>query len=388
MSSKKILAFTGTRSDYGIMFWLLKDLDAQPGIDLQLLVSGSHLCSQYGLTYGEIERDGFKIGRKVDTVLSGDTPTSIPKSVGIGILGYADTIDELKPDVVIILGDRYEAFAMAQAAFMMKVPIVHLHGGEITEGANDDRMRHAISKLSDLHFTSTENHRNRVIQMGEQPDCVITAGAPGLEHIYRSELPSVEKISEVFSFDFEIPYILIAFHPVTNVADSGIGELKALLDACSTVTSHNYVLSLSNADIHASRVTREIEFFKARAKTGVLVEKSFGHLNFLSIIKNAALMIGNSSSGVIEAPSLMTPSIDVGIRQFGRDRAGSVSSVSGGCKTIAKEISQVMSHDYSNEAFSNPYYRTNSSHIMVEKICCKKYSLRKTFYDLAKGRFQ
>lgn len=388
MSSQKILAFTGTRADYGIMFWLLKDLDAQSGIDLQLLVSGSHLCNQYGLTYLEIERDGFKIGRKVDTVLSGDTPTSIAKSVGIGILGYADTIDELKPDVVIILGDRYEAFAMAQAAFMMKVPIVHLHGGEITEGANDDRMRHAISKLSDLHFTSTENHRNRVIQMGEQPDCVITAGAPGLEHIYRSELPSVEKISEVFSFDFETPYILIAFHPVTNLGDSGIGELKALLHACSTVTSHNYVLSLSNADIHASRVTREIELFEARAKAGVLVEKTFGHLNFLSIVKNAALMIGNSSSGVIEAPSLMTPSIDVGVRQFGRDRAGSVSSVSGDSEKIAKEISRVMSCDYSHKAFSNPYYRTNSSHIMVEKIASKKYSLRKTFYDLAEGSFQ
>lgn len=388
MSVKRILAFTGTRADYGIMYWLLRDLDSNPAFDLQLLVSGAHLCSQFGSTYKEIEKDGFNIARKVDVVFSGETPTSVSKSVGVGILGYADTLDELDPDAVIILGDRYEAFAMAQAAFFMKIPIVHLHGGEITEGANDDRMRHAMTKLSDLHFTSTETHRNRVIQLGEQPNTVICAGAPGLEHIYRSNLPSVQMLTEIFNFDFEKPYILIAFHPVTNADDYGIGELRCLFEACASFTSFNFVVSLSNADFQASMVSSEIQNFKENQIADVLVEKSFGHLNFLSIIKHATVMVGNSSSGVIEAPSLQTPSIDVGIRQYGRDRAGSVSSASGSRTSIESAIEFALSNDYYPESFSNPYYQSGSSDVIIENILESEFDIRKTFYDVTEETFQ
>lgn len=379
----KILVFTGTRADYGIMFWLLKDLDNHPSFELELLVSGAHLCNQFGDTYKAIEQDGITITRKVDIVLSGNTPTSISKSVGLAIISYGDTIDDLKPDAIIILGDRYEAFAMAQAAFFLKVPIVHLHGGEVTEGANDDRMRHAITKLSDLHLTSTESHRCRVIQLGEQPHTVVNVGAPGLEHIYRSKLPTLNTLSDTFDFDFSRPYILIAFHPVTNSDDFGISELRPMLKACSLFENFNYILSFPNADMMSSNITQELETFREIHHGYTLLKNSYGHLNFLSIIKHCSFMIGNSSSAIIEAPSLSTPSIDVGMRQHGRERAKSVYTTSTSCENIEKAIRQVLSEEYSDEAFKNPYENNESSNLIIDSILRAEFTSKKQFHDIS-----
>lgn len=381
MSKRKILVFTGTRADYGIMYWLMKELQEHKEVDMQLLVSGTHLSEQHGNTCMEIEKDGFEITRKVEILPSDGTPDCIAKTVAIAISGYTEVIVECAPDIVLILGDRYEALAMAQTAFLTKIPIVHLHGGEITEGANDDRMRHAISKFSDLHFASSELHRNRLLQLGENPHAVMVSGAPGLEHIERSNLPSLDRLSDLFDFDFRQPYFLIAYHPVTNLRDSGIKELKTMLDACSRFDGFNFVLSLTNADRGANAVCHEImEFCDEHAKK-VLVSKSYGHLNFLSIIRYATLMIGNSSSGIIEAPSLRTPTIDIGSRQMGRERAGSVISGCGGLKNIEKTIHYVTEKAYSDDDFSNPYYKKNSSALIVANMLGAKFCLGKKFHD-------
>jgi len=351
----KFVVFTGTRADYGILFWLMKDLQSCGEVDLQLVVSGSHLSTQHGSTYKFIENDGFSITKKVDMLLAGETD---------------------------VLGDRYEAFAMAQAAFLMKVPLVHLHGGEVTEGANDERMRHAITKLSDVHFTSTERHRQRVIQLGETPASVFNVGAPGLEHIHRSSLPGRSELSNTFKFNFQNPYIVISFHPVTNSDDSGAGELRALLDACGKLKEVNFVVSMSNADADHSIINELLQQFADAHDVKTLLQSSFGHFNFLAVLQNAELVLGNSSSGIIEAPSLNTISVDVGIRQQGRERAKSVLAVGSDLDAIDEMIEKALKLVPCESYFDNPYDKGGSSALIIEHLLAYQTGLVKRFHDV------
>lgn len=379
---KNVLVFTSTRSDYGIFYWILKELESCLSVNLQLLVSGTHLSSEYGLTINEIRKDNFIIADTINTLPDENSRYGIAHSVGKSVVAYSKSLKTIAPSIVLILGDRYEAFAMAQAAFLLQIPIAHLHGGEITEGANDDRMRHAITKLSDLHFTSCEIHRRRVIQLGESPENVFVSGAPGLEHIVRSSLPTIENISNKFDFDFSRPYIVIAYHPVTNIDDAGLSELKALLKACSSLVSMRYVISLSNADYESSSVNDELLLFSENQAHNSLVCKSFGHTNFLTILSHAKFLIGNSSSGVIEAPSLHTPSIDIGQRQKGRERARSVVCVEGDENFIRDAMARVMTKRFSEDDFLNPYHQIDSVKIVVEKMLNAVTSPVKKFYDV------
>lgn len=379
---KNILVFTSTRADYGIMYWMLREFDADPRVCLKLLVSGTHLSSDYGLTYEEIIEHGFCVSDMIEVIPSQNSRPSISRAVGFAINSFTDSLNANKPDSIIVLGDRYEVFAAVQAAFFLRIPIVHLHGGEITEGANDDRMRHAITKLADLHFTSCEVHRKRVIQMGEAESLVMISGAPGLEHTTRSILPKVKELTESLNFDFSIPYILIAFHPVTNADDAGLSDLKALLSACSELQSIQYVISLSNADFGATEVNKELLNFSDQQGSNALVNTTFGHLNFLAIMRYAELIIGNSSSGVIEAPSLYTKSVDIGIRQKGRERATSVLSCDGNIACIRSALKKCMTDTYPDDYFINPYYRENSSKYIVENTLASITSPIKKFIDI------
>ena len=384
MKQKTIMVFTGTRSEYGILFWLLKDLQSHKDVDLKLVVSGGHLCREFGSTFREIEKDGFCIDRKVDVHLSGETPSSTAKSVGLGVMSYADTIESLTPHLVVVIGDRFETFAMAQAAFLMRTPIAHIHGGEVSEGANDDRMRHAITKLSDLHLTSTYQHKRRVEQMGEQPDTVMNVGAPSLEHIVRSQLPSVKMLSDDFNFMFDVPYIVIAYHSVTNDNDLGITELKVLLEACSKLDGYQFVLSSPNSDYGSAHIKSLIDEFVIKHPQRTLVRSSYGQLNFLSIVKHAALIIGNSSSAILEAPSLLTPSIDIGSRQGGRERASSVFSADGHTSaSVERAIHTILNRDICTFDFTNPYFRKSCVRTIIKTMLSKNFSAKKPFYNLA-----
>lgn len=379
---KRILVFTGTRAEYGILYWFLKALQAESAVELQLLVSGSHLSNRYGSTAGYIEEDGFTISKAVSIPLDGDPHFSTSNSVAQAIMAYGDALDELQPDTVVLLGDRYEAFAMAQTAFLKNVPLVHIHGGEITEGANDERMRHAITKLSDLHFTSTRGHRQRVIQLGESPESVVCVGAPGLEHARRSELPSVAALSDTFSFDFSQPYVLLVFHPVTNARDNGLSELAALLAACNKLMRLNFVISLANADSGADDINTQLQSFAEHSSSATLIRSSFGHLNFLSVMKHACVMVGNSSSGIIEAPALKTPSIDVGDRQRGRERADSVRTLGSDLKAIEAQLLELCTKPLPESHFANPYDGGDSAQAMMRHILKANFNNMKSFHDL------
>ncbi len=228
---KGIAVFTGTRAEYGLLYWLLKDIQSDPELELQLLVSGTHLSPEFGNTYSEIEKDGFTIDEKIEILLSSDTAVGVAKSMGLGVLGFTDALNRLQPDALVILGDRFEALAAAQTAMILRIPVVHLHGGEITEGAYDDAIRHAITKLSYIHCTSTDESRNRVIQLGETPTRVKNVGAIGLDHLARSHFMSVAGLSKSLSFPFTKPFLLVTYHPVTLAVEEPVISFQALLDS-------------------------------------------------------------------------------------------------------------------------------------------------------------
>ncbi len=240
---RKVAVFTGSRAEYGLLYWLMKDIASHNELQLQTVVSGMHLSPEFGETWRAVESDGFSIDAKVEMLLSSDTDVGVAKSMGVGILGFADALDRLRPDILIILGDRFEALAIAQVALVMKIPIAHLHGGEITEGAYDDAIRHAITKFSYLHFTSTEQYRKRVIQLGESPERVFNVGAIGLDHLLRTSKISREALSESLDFDLSSPYLLVTYHPVTLAEEEPQSTFRALMQALDCFPSYNVIIT-------------------------------------------------------------------------------------------------------------------------------------------------
>ncbi|NRA82030.1 MAG: UDP-N-acetylglucosamine 2-epimerase (hydrolyzing), partial [Pseudoalteromonas sp.] len=320
----KVAVFTGTRAEYGLLYWLLKDIQDDPELVLQLLVSGMHLSPEFGETYQQIEQDGFFIDEKIEILLSSDSAVGTAKSMGLGVLGFADALNRLKPDVLVILGDRFEALAAAQTAMILRVPILHLHGGEITEGAYDDAIRHAISKLSYLHGTSTEEYRQRVIQLGEQPERVKNVGAIGLDHLKRAEFMDVAEIARSLDFPLNQPYFLVTYHPVTLADEKPEQSFNALLDALDEFKDHQVIITYPNADDGGRRIIPLLEQYAKSNPQRVCAIPSLGQKRYLSTVKNAAVVIGNSSSGIIEVPSFNVPTVNVGVRQQGRLAAKSV----------------------------------------------------------------
>ncbi|MDI4671251.1 UDP-N-acetylglucosamine 2-epimerase [Pseudoalteromonas shioyasakiensis] len=380
----KVAVFTGTRAEYGLLYWLLKDIQDDPELVLQLLVSGMHLSPEFGETYQQIEQDGFFIDEKIEILLSSDSAVGTAKSMGLGVLGFADALNRLKPDVLVILGDRFEALAAAQTAMILRVPILHLHGGEITEGAYDDAIRHAISKLSYLHGTSTEEYRQRVIQLGEQPERVKNVGAIGLDHLKRAEFMDVAEIARSLDFPLNQPYFLVTYHPVTLADEKPEQSFNALLDALDEFKDHQVIITYPNADDGGRRIIPLLEQYAKSNPQRVCAIPSLGQKRYLSTVKNAAVVIGNSSSGIIEVPSFNVPTVNVGVRQQGRLAAKSVLNCDPNKQSIMESIKSAIKREYktSNEHIQNPYGAGNASGQVIAMLKNMQFEPSKSFYDL------
>jgi len=324
MTPKKICVVTGSRSEFGLLTPLLSALKTDPDFDLQILVTGMHLSSEFGNTYQEILSSGFTVNEAVDMLLSSDTDTAIVKSMGLGMIGYADSFDRLKPDWVIILGDRFEAFAAATAAYMKKIPIAHLHGGEVTAGATDEALRHSITKMSALHFTSTDEYRKRVLQLGEDEACVFNVGAIGLDNIQNLSLLDKKDLGKALNISLNGDLLLVTFHPVTLESLSSEHQMKELLDALNDFGKGEIIFTMPNADANGRIIKTMIRQYISEHPGKAHSFDSLGQLKYLSLMHHSSVVVGNSSSGIIETPAFGKPSINIGDRQKGRIAAESV----------------------------------------------------------------
>ena len=336
--ARKICLVTGSRAEYGHLRWLAQEIADDPDLRLQWLVTGSHLMERFGLTHQEIEDDGFVIDVKVEMPLDDDSAGAIVRSLGEGVIGMSDALERLTPDIVVILGDRYEMLGAASAALLLGLPIAHVHGGEVTEGAFDDAIRHAITKMAHLHFVATETYRRRVIQLGEQPDRVHHVGAPGLDNIDNLDLLDLGSLEELLGFRLGAGYFLVTYHPVTLRSGDPAAPAREMLAALDAFPERNILFTGVNADPGHDAIAGAIGDYARANPERALVRASLCETAYLSAMKHAAAVIGNSSSGVIEAPALRTPTVNIGDRQKGRLSAPSVID----CEETAASIRQAI----------------------------------------------
>lgn len=385
--ARKIGFFTGTRADYGLLFPLLKKIQSSSDWKLSLLVSGMHLSPEFGNTVQQIEKDGFDIDYRVENLLSADSALAQIKSTALGLMGYGDALRQMSPDALVILGDRFEAFAAATAAYMLHIPILHLHGGETTQGATDEAFRHSISKMAYWHFTSTEEHKNRVIQLGESPNRVFNVGALGLDNIHSLPLLSKEQNAASLGIDSDTNYLLVTYHPETLDKVSAVIQLEILVEALLTRTNLTLVCTLPNADTEGRSIIEMWHILKNKFSERLVLHTSLGQLRYLSAVKFAQAVVGNSSSGIIEVPSMGVPTVNVGFRQAGRQAALSVIHCTEmEVESIGKSIELALSPDFKRHArqVTNVYGDGQTA----EKIYTQlsqfpiDVDLRKTFYDV------
>ena len=383
---KKICVLTATRAEYGLLKPIIKKLGLIPEFDVRVAVTGAHLSPEFGLTYREIEKDGIRIDEKIEILLSGDTPAAISKSMGLALIGFGDYFGRLKPDMLVVLGDRYESLAVASAAMNQRVPIAHLYGGETTEGAVDENIRHAITKLSYLHFTSTETYRQRVIQLGEAPERVFCVGAVGIENIHNEKLMSKEELEEYLQFSLDRPYAVVTFHPVTLENNTSGDQIRSLLDALRECNM-KIIFTKANSDENGRIINQMIDAYTTVNGNAIACE-SLGMVAYLSALRYCAMVIGNSSSGLLEAPSFGIPTINIGDRQKGRIQADSVINCEPNKESIMDAIHMAQQEGFKEKArqTSNPYGDGNTSDKVVERIqdflLHEKIHLKKTFFDI------
>jgi UDP-N-acetylglucosamine 2-epimerase (non-hydrolysing)/GDP/UDP-N,N'-diacetylbacillosamine 2-epimerase (hydrolysing) len=383
---RKICVVTGSRAEYGLLSRLMKAIKADKELQLQIIATNMHLSPEFGLTYREIEADGFTIDKKVEMLLSSDTSNATTKSVGLGMIGFADAYEDLKPDLILILGDRFEMMAAVPAALFYKIPVAHLHGGEVTEGAYDDCIRHAITKMSHLHFTSTEAYRKRVIQMGESPERVFNVGAIGVENTKLVPLMTKEELETSLDFELSDKCLLVTYHPVTLENASAAEQSEHLLRALDSFKDYKILFTMPNSDTNGRIIMQKIEEYVAEHSDRCKAFKSLGLKRYLSALKYVTAVVGNSSSGIIEVPSFGIPTLNIGNRQKGRIAADSVIH----CGTTEEEIRQGLSQALSPEALAaakstvNPYEKEGTVDRIVHVI--KEYPLEnlliKSFYNI------
>lgn len=384
---KKICVVTGTRAEYGLLRPLIKRINEDNELQLQLVVTGMHLSPEFGLTYKEIEEDGFIIDEKIEILLSSDTAVGISKSMGLAMIGFADSFERLKPDLVVVLGDRYEIFAVASTAMTFRIPIAHIHGGETTEGAVDEAIRHSITKMSYLHFTSTEEYRQRVIQLGENPDRVFNVGAIGIENIKRLNLLDKSKLENTINFKFDNNTALITFHPVTLESNTSKQQFQELINALDKINNLKLIFTKANSDTDGRIINLMIDEYIKNNEDKAIVFTSMGQLRYLSTMKYVDLVIGNSSSGIIEAPSFNIPTINIGDRQKGRIQSETTINCQPTENEIYKAIKLGLSIKFKEKIKDtvNPYGDGNVSEKIlyrIKDILNKGIELKKTFYDL------
>ncbi len=381
---RKICVVTGSRAEYGILRNLMAAIKADPEVQLQVIATNQHLSKLQGETYKEIERDGFTIDYKVYMAddEAPDNANTTAKSISRGVSGFADAFDALHPDLLLILGDRYEMLAVASTALIYKIPIAHLHGGEITEGAFDDAIRHAISKMSHLHFTSTEAYRNRVIQLGEQPERVFNVGALGVENVMKNDFMSKEEIESSLNFQLTDKCLLCTYHPVTLSNMSSEVQVLNLLKALDYYKDYHIIFTYSNSDTNSQIIIKRIQEYVDRNKGRCMFIPSLGQRRYFSALKYMTAVLGNSSSGIIEVPSFGIPTLDIGDRQKGRIAADCVIHCGYSIEEIKEGLEKVV--NYPSKAIDNHYYKEGTCEAIFNII--KNYPLenlvQKSFYDL------
>ena len=382
---KKICVVTGTRAEFGLLYWLLKEIEANKEFQLQLIATGMHLSPEFGLTYQTIEKE-FKINKKIEMLLSSDTSVGISKSMGLAQISFAESYDELKPDIVIVLGDRYEIFSATSAAMIARIPIAHIHGGEKTEGAFDESIRHSITKMSHLHFTATNEYKNRVIQLGEHPSRVFNVGGMGIENIKRLKLLSKDEFEKSIEFKLNIKNILVTFHPVTLENSTAKEQFQQLLDAIDELEDTNIIFTKANSDTDGRVINQMIDEYVTKNFQKSVQFTSLGQLRYLSALQYVDAVVGNSSSGLAEAPSFKIGTINIGDRQKGRIKASSVIDCEPNKDSILKSFEKLYSKEFQEtlKTTINPYGDGCASKKIVEilKNVDLKNILKKSFYDL------
>jgi GDP/UDP-N,N'-diacetylbacillosamine 2-epimerase (hydrolysing) len=384
---KTICIVTGTRAEYGLLRPIIKQFIVTDYFDLKIVATGMHLSEDFGLTYKEIEADGISIDAKIDVLQNDDSNKAMSIAIGVGVIGFAEYFDKNQPDLVVILGDRFEIFAAATAAAVACIPIAHLFGGETTQGAVDEFFRHSISKMSFLHFTSTEQYRQRVINMGEAPDRVFNVGATGVENILSMPLMNKDELARSIEFDLNRPYALVTFHPVTLEKNTATKQIEELLSALDEIRGLNFIFTKANADASGRAINKKIDAY-CEGKGNTIAFTSMGVLRYLSAMKYCEMVIGNSSSGIMETPSFKKPTINIGDRQKGRIHAKSVISCKPEKHSIIKSIDKARSQQFLREIANqvSPYGDGKTSEKIVALIKDfldnDKINLKKSFYDV------
>ena len=383
--NRQICVITGTRAEYGLLRRVMQGIKDSTDLTLQIIATGMHLSPEFGLTYRDIEHDGFQIDRKVEMLMSSDTPVGIAKSMGLGLIGFADALSELSPDLIVVLGDRFEIFSAVTAALVARIPVAHLHGGELTEGSFDDAMRHSITKMSHLHFVASEEYRQRVIQLGEQPDRVFLVGGLGIDNI--NSLKLLDRAALEVSLDVKLgpKNLLITFHPVTLETATASEQMAELLGALAELEDTHLIFTMPNADTDGRVLIRMVEEFVTQ-HSNACAYTSLGQLRYLSSIALVDGVVGNSSSGLAEVPSFKKGTINIGDRQRGRLQAASVINCDPTRKSILAAVEQLYSAEFQNELtkVKSPYGEGGASEKVVDAI--KHYVfkgiVKKSFHDL------
>ena len=384
---KTICLVTGTRAEYGLLRPIIKQVIASNSFVLKVVATGMHLSIDFGLTYQEIEADGISIDTKIDVLQNDDSNKAMSKAIGIGVRSFAEYFEKNQPDMVVVLGDRFEIFAAATAAAVACIPIAHLHGGETTEGAVDEFFRHSITKMSYLHFTSTEQYRQRIINMGETPDRVFNVGATGVENILSMPLMAKDELARSIDFDLNSPYALVTFHPVTLERNTAIKQIEELLSALDETNGLNYIFTKANADANGRGINKKIDTY-CENRGNAIAFTSMGVLRYLSAMKYCEMVIGNSSSGILETPSFNKPTINIGDRQKGRICAKSVISCEPDKHSIINGIDKARSQQFLDEIANqvSPYGDGETSEKIVTVIKDfldnNRINLKKCFYDV------
>lgn len=376
---------TGTRAEFGLLTPLMRLFQKHKEYQLQIVVTGMHLAPEFGLTYKEVEREGFDITEKVEILLSSDTKVGMAKSTGLALLSFPEVFERLKPITVVVLGDRYETFAATTAAFLLNIPVCHISGGDVTEGAVDDAFRHSITKMSSLHFATMEKYKKRVIQLGEQPDTVYNVGGLGIDNIINTQLLNLKEFKEQIDWPELKKFFLITYHPVTLDNTSVDAQMQAIFDALDVYKEYDIIFTLPNSDAHGREIITLIKAYEQKSNGRVKTFTSLGQKRYLSAIQHAELIIGNSSSGVVEVPSFKKASINIGNRQAGREAAKSVLNCGNAVVEIEQAIALALSSDFqeSLKHIENIYgsgQTADAIFTIIEKTNFE--NLKKKFYDI------
>jgi UDP-hydrolysing UDP-N-acetyl-D-glucosamine 2-epimerase len=387
MTKKKICFITGSRAEYGLLKGLMKSIQEDNELVLQLICTNMHLSPEFGLTYKEIETDNFIINKKIEILLSSDTASGTAKSMGLASIGFADAFAELKPDILVILGDRYEILTAASVALIFKIPIAHIHGGEITEGAYDNSIRHAVTKMSHLHFTATEEYRNRVLQLGEEQKNVFNVGALGVENISKIKLMNLEELEHSIGFKFRSKNLMITYHPSTLEDESSKDQINTLLNALNEFPDIGLILTYPNSDSDGREIIRLLQEFVKNNSERAIAFESLGQLRYFSALQFVDAVVGNSSSGLIEVPSFNIPTLNIGNRQFGRIGASSVINCSTKVIDIKSKIDFILKNSSSKKVVMNPYQKIGTTYNIIKELKLflndiKSNKLVKKFNDL------